>query len=214
MRGDFMNLTELSCKDFSFELSSKKPVPGGGGAAALAGSLGVALNMMVANFSKGKKKFIQYEKQHEDILKRGEKLRIDLLNLVEKDAEYFEPLSKAYSMPETTAEEKAKKENQMQKCLKDACRAPLETMESVYEGIKLHEEILDISSLTIISDIGVGVQMLKAALNSAYLSVLINLKYINDDQYVNNLKKRTEVLLTDGNKKADEIFEKVLITLR
>jgi formiminotetrahydrofolate cyclodeaminase len=40
------------------------------------------------------------------------------------------------------------------------------------------------------------------------------LKYINDDQYVNNLKKRTEVLLTDGNKKADEIFEKVLITLR
>jgi formiminotetrahydrofolate cyclodeaminase len=214
MRGDFMNLTELSCKDFSFELSSKKPVPGGGGAAALAGSLGVALNMMVANFSKGKKKFIQYEKQHEDILKRGEKLRIDLLNLVEKDAEYFEPLSKAYSMPATTAEEKAKKENQMQKCLKDACRAPLETMELVYEGIKLHEEILDISSLTIISDIGVGVQMLKAALNSAYLSVLINLKYINDDQYVNNLKKRTEVLLTDGNKKADEIFEKVLITLR
>jgi len=98
-----MNLTELSCKDFSFELSSKKPVPGGGGAAALAGSFGVALNMMVANFSKGKKKFIQYEKQHEDILKRGEKLRIDLLNLVEKDAEYFEPLSKAYSMPATTA---------------------------------------------------------------------------------------------------------------
>ena len=91
-------------------------------------------------------------------------------------------------MPATTAEEKLK-ENQMQKCLKDACRAPLETMELVYEGIKLHEES-DISSLTIISDIGVGVQMLKAALNSAYLSVLINLKYINDDQYVNNLKEQ------------------------
>jgi formiminotetrahydrofolate cyclodeaminase len=70
-----MTLTELSCKDFTFELSSKKPVPGGGGAAALAGSLGVALNMMVVNFSKGKKKFIQYEKQHEDILNKGEKLQ-------------------------------------------------------------------------------------------------------------------------------------------
>src|SRR5690554_1512933 len=124
MRGDFMNLTELSCKDFSYELSSKKPVPGGGGTAALAGSLGLALNMMVANFTKGKKKFIQYEKQHEEILKRGEELRVELLNLVEKDAINFEPLSKAYSMPSTTDEEKKLKENEMQKCLKIACRAP------------------------------------------------------------------------------------------
>ena len=205
-----MTLTELSCKDFTFELSSKKPVPGGGGAAALAGSLGVALNMMVANFSKGKKKFIQYEKQHEDILNKGEKLRVELLNLVEKDAVYFEPLSKAYSMPATTAEEKVKKENRMQKCLKDACSAPVKTMELVYEGIKLHEEITDISSVTIISDIGVGVQLLKAALNSAYLSVLINVNSINDDEYVYNIKKRTDAILLDGNKKADEIYSKVL----
>lgn len=205
-----MTLTELSCKDFTFELSSKKPVPGGGGAAALAGSLGVALNMMVVNFSKGKKKFIQYEKQHEDILNKGEKLRVELLNLVEKDAVYFEPLSKAYSMPATTAEEKVKKENQMQKCLKDACSAPVETMELVYEGIKLHEEITDISSVTIISDIGVGVQLLKAALNSAYLSVLINANSINDDEYVYNIKKRTDAILLDGNKKADEIYSKVI----
>ena len=205
-----MTLTELSCKDFIFELSSKKPVPGGGGAAALAGSLGVALNMMVVNFSKGKKKFIQYEKQHEDTLNKGEKLRLELLNLVEKDAVYFEPLSKAYSMPATTAEEKAKKENRMQKCLKDACSAPVETMELVYEGIKLHEEITDISSVTIISDIGVGVQLLKAALNSAYLNVLINVNSINDDEYVYNIKKRTDAILLDGNKKADEIYSKVL----
>lgn len=205
-----MTLTELSCKDFIFELSSKKPVPGGGGAAALAGSLGVALNMMVVNFSKGKKKFIQYEKQHEDTLNKGEKLRLELLNLVEKDAVYFEPLSMAYSMPATTAEEKAKKENRMQKCLKDACSAPVETMELVYEGIKLHEEITDISSVTIISDIGVGVQLLKAALNSAYLSVLINANSINDDEYVYNIKKRTDAILLDGNKKADEIYSKVI----
>jgi formiminotetrahydrofolate cyclodeaminase len=205
-----MTLTELSCKDFIFELSSKKPVPGGGGAAALAGSLGVALNMMVVNFSKGKKKFIQYEKQHEDTLNKGEKLRLELLNLVEKDAVYFEPLSMAYSMPATTAEEKAKKENRMQKCLKDACSAPVETMELVYEGIKLHEEITDISSVTIISDIGVGVQLLKAALNSAYLNVLINVNSINDDEYVYNIKKRTDAILLDGNKKADEIYSKVL----
>jgi formiminotetrahydrofolate cyclodeaminase len=205
-----MSLTELSCKDFTIELSSKKPVPGGGGAAALAGTLGVALNMMVANFSKGKKKYIQFEKQHEDILDKGEKLRMELLNLVEKDAIVFEPLSKAYTMPSTTEEEKVIKEKEMQKCLIDACSAPIEMMEKIFEAINLHEELVDIASVNIISDIGVGVQLLKAALNSAYLNVLINTNLINDDEYVHDIKTKCRSLLIIGNEKADKTYNKVL----
>lgn len=205
-----MALTELSCKDFTIELSSKKPVPGGGGAAALTGSLGVALNMMVANFSKGKKKFIQYEKQHEEILNKGEKLRVELLNLVEKDAINFEPLSKAYTMPSATEEEKIIKDKEMQRCLKDACGAPIEMMEKIFEGINLHQELADIASINIISDIGVGVQLLKAAINSAYLNVLINANLITDDEYVHKIKLKSRSLLVIGNEKADIIYDKVL----
>lgn len=205
-----MSLTELSCNDFTVELSSKKPVPGGGGAAAFTGSLGVALNMMVANFSKGKKKFIQFEKQHEEILDKGEKLRIELLNLVEKDAINFEPLSKAYTMPSATEEEKAAKEKEMQKCLKTACSAPIEMMERIFEAINLHEELADIASANIISDIGVGVSLLKAALNSAYVNVLINANLIHDDEYVHDIKNGCRSLLIIGNEKADKIYDKVL----
>ncbi|NLJ57969.1 MAG: cyclodeaminase/cyclohydrolase family protein [Tissierellia bacterium] len=205
-----MELTELSCKDFTKELAAKKPIPGGGGAAALGGSLGVALNMMVVNFSKGKKNLIQFEKEHEDILDRGEKLRLKLLNLVEEDAKNFEPLSKAYSMPSSSEEERKLKEKAMEKYLKVACNAPLETMELVYEGILLHEELLDMAAKIIISDIGVGVQFLKAALNSAYLNVLINVNSIKDRTYVESVRERTEEILDRGNKKADEIYSKVL----
>lgn len=205
-----MNLTKLSCEEFTSELASKKPVPGGGGAAALAGALGVALNSMVANFSKGKKKFIGFEKQHEEILEKGEKLAQKLLTAIEKDAENFEPLSKAYVMPSGTEEEKRIKNEVMQNCLKAANEAPLETLRLVYEGILLHEELIDISSKTIISDIGVGVQLLKAALNSAYLNVLININSISDQEYVNKNKEMVEELLKDGNVKADKIYEKVL----
>jgi len=209
-----MTLTILSCNDFAMELASKKPVPGGGGAAALTGALGVALNTMVANYSIGKKKLMQYEIQHYDIIKKGENLRIELLNLIEKDAESFEPLSKAYIMPSITDEEKKEKEECMQKCLKIACSAPMETMNLVYEGILLHEELVDISSKTIISDVGVGIQCLKAALNSAYLNVLININSITDEEYVAMYKEKSEKLLEDGIKKADEIYEKVLKILR
>ena len=55
-----MKLTERSCSEFVELLASKQAVPGGGGAAALTGALGIALNSMVVNFSIGKKKFIDY----------------------------------------------------------------------------------------------------------------------------------------------------------
>ena len=209
-----MNLSQLSCENFAEELASKKSVPGGGGAAALAGALGVALNSMVANFSKGKKKFIGFETQHEEILKEGERLRVELLSAIQKDADNFEPLSRAYVLPSATEEEKANKEKVMQRCLKVANSAPMETLNLAYEGILLHEKLADISSKNIISDIGVGVQLLKAALNSAYLNVLININSISDEDYVDKNKKEAEKLLKDGNQKADEIYEKVLKILR
>ena len=206
-------LTQLSCRDFAAILAAKKSVPGGGGAAALVSALGTALNTMVANFSIGKKKFINNKEQHEDLIKRGTELREKLVNLVDKDAECFEPLSKAYAMPSSTQEEKNKKEEVMQKCLKNACSAPMKTLFNTYDAIMLHKEIQDISSKNIISDVGVGVQFLKAGLNSAYLNVLINLNSITDEKYVLEQKQKAEKLLSEGIKTADEIYDKVVKVL-
>lgn len=205
-----MKLTQLSSKEFAFELASKKPVPGGGGAAALVGALGAALNTMVANFSVGKKKFVDYKEKHEDIIRRGEVLRNKLIDLIDKDAENFEPLSKAYSMPSSTEEERVKKEDTLQKCLKVACSAPLEILQYTYEAILLHNEIVDISSKTIISDVGVGVQCLKASLYSAYLNIEINIKSMNDKVYVLKVRENSKKMVEEGSKIADEVFEKVV----
>ncbi|MCL1888004.1 MAG: cyclodeaminase/cyclohydrolase family protein, partial [Kiritimatiellaeota bacterium] len=48
--------TEHSCRDFITALASKEPVPGGGGACALVGALGMALGNMVGSLTLGKKK--------------------------------------------------------------------------------------------------------------------------------------------------------------
>ena len=165
---------------------------------------------MVVNFSMGKKKFIDVKEKHEDLLKRGDVFREKFIDLIDKDAEYFEPLSKAYVMSSNTEEEKKQKEEKLQKCLKDACSAPMETLKYTYTAIKMHKEIVDISSKNIISDVGVGVQCLKAALNSAYLNVLINLNSITDIDYVAENKHKAEKLLVEGNSIADEVYTKVI----
>ncbi|MGB3367078.1 MAG: cyclodeaminase/cyclohydrolase family protein [Acidaminobacteraceae bacterium] len=205
-----MKLCETSCNEFVDLLASKKSVPGGGGAAALTGALGIALNSMVVNFSIGKKKFIDVKDKHEEILAKADKLQKRLMELIDEDAENFYPLSQAYGLPSTTDEEKAYKEEVLQSALKVACSGPVEMIECIYESILLHEELVDISSKIIISDVGVGVQCLRAALHSALLNVIINVNSIKDEEYTRKINKETSEMVEKGSKIADEVYAKVL----
>lgn len=101
--------TDYSCKDFITVLSGKAPVPGGGGASALAGAIGIALGNMVGSLTVGKKTYAAVEEDIIQCKKKADDITARLLDLVEKDAEAFEPLSAAYGMPKSTPEEIAKK---------------------------------------------------------------------------------------------------------
>ena len=114
-------IAEKSCIGFVDVLASKAPVPGGGGAAALVGAIGMALGSMVCNLTTGKKKYAQYEEAIQEILVKAGKLQEELLSMIDKDAEGFYPLSKAYGLPTSTEEEKQYKAETMEKCLKVAC---------------------------------------------------------------------------------------------
>ena len=52
-----MKISEKTCVEFVNLLASKSAVPGGGGAAALVGAIGMALGSMVCNLTIGKKKY-------------------------------------------------------------------------------------------------------------------------------------------------------------
>ena len=62
-----MNFTDMSCKEFTEVLASKAPVPGGGGASALAGALGTALGSMVGQLTLGKKKVCRGRVGHQSL---------------------------------------------------------------------------------------------------------------------------------------------------
>ncbi|MBE6081653.1 MULTISPECIES: cyclodeaminase/cyclohydrolase family protein [Tissierellales] len=205
-----MNLTDKSCVEFTEILASKSPVPGGGAASALVGAVGTALGSMVCNLTIGKKKYAEFEGKLNDILSRAEKLQEDLMKMVNEDAKYFLPLSKAYSMPKDTEEQIISKEQALQRGLKDACKIPVSIIELSYESIKIHEDLVDNCSKLAISDVGVGVQCLKAAIIGAELNVMINIKLIKDEDYINKIKDKIEPLVKDGIKICDDVYNKVL----
>lgn len=208
-----MSMLDKSCTDFVAVLASKAPVPGGGGAAALGGAIGMALSNMVGNLTVGKKKYADVEGEVKDLLERGSKIIAELETLVDKDAEVFEPLSKAYGLPKKTPEEAKHKEETMEQCCKTACSVPMEIMRKAYEGIRVHERMGQIGTMIAISDVGCGVVFLKSALIAGSLNVIINLNAIKDQAFIAAAREEMDRLLTDGSKIADETLGLVISKL-
>ncbi len=209
-----MGFTQNTCEEFVEVLASKAPVPGGGGASALVGAIGMALGNMVGSLTVGKKKYADVEADIIALKEKATALQADFLKLVDRDAEVFEPLSKAYGMPKETEEEKAEKARVMAIVLKDACSVPMEIMEKCCEAIDVIEEFAAKGSALAISDAGVGVAFCKSALLGASLNVFINTKSMADKEYAAMLNEKADKMIEEYGKKADEIFEKVNARLR
>lgn len=202
-------LIDKSCKEFVKVLASNEPVPGGGGAAALVGSIGMALGNMVGNLTVGKKKYKDVEQEVKEIMEKAYELQEDLLDMVDGDAEVFKGVSKVYKMPKNTPEEKEKRAEAMEAALKEACSVPLKIMKASRDAIKLQARLSEIGSAVAISDVGVGVLCLKAALLSGKLNVIINLNGIKDKDFVDKVSKEMNEILDEGIKLADKTYEKV-----
>ena len=200
--------------EFIKVLSSAEPVPGGGGASGYAAAIGMALGSMVANLTTGKKKYAQYQEEIEQILVDADKITAELMEFMDKDAEAFEPLSKAYGLPKNTEEEIAERTRIMEQALKAASEAPLALMEKIMEALELILRLSEIGSRIAISDAGVGAQMCKAALNGASLNVFINTKLMKDRAVAQEMNQRADELLAKGNQMADEAYDKVVKAIR
>ena len=204
-----MELIEQSCTCVVEALASKAPVPGGGGASALVGALGMALGNMVGSLTVGKKKYAAVEDRILELQGQATRLQQELLELVAADAKAFEPLSKAYGMPKETPEQQAEKARVMEQALKDACAVPYRIMEVCGEAIRLHREFAEKGSAIAISDVGVGVACCKAALLGASLNVFINTKAMADRACAEDYNWRAEALLAEYTALADEIYASV-----
>lgn len=205
---------DMSMTEFAEELASKKSMPGGGSVAAYALTLSNSLASMVANFTTGKKKYAKFEDDIQNILKKIEVISQRAIAMVDEDAEAFLPLAAVYKMPAESEDEKRSKNIKMQKCLKNAAIVPMNLLRLSLEVLDLHEELLIKGSKMLISDVGVGVQMLRASALSAKLNVLINIKDIKDCEFVEKMSSEMDKLVKEITEKCDKIYGGVLEDVR
>lgn len=201
-----MRFEDKKINEFTEVLASKEAVPGGGGASALVGSIGIALGNMVGSLTTGKKKYADVEEDIQKLMAEGEKLRVELLSMMDKDAEAFAPLAKSYGIPK----DDPSRDEVMEKALDVACQAPMDIMRAVCKALDVIKEFAAKGSALAISDAGVGAVCCKAALQGASLNVFINTKSMKDRAKAEALEAEANEMLDKYCRLADEIYAVVV----
>lgn len=208
-----MAFRDQTIEAFIQELSSKAPIPGGGGASALVGALSASLTHMVGALTVGKPKYAAVEAEMQELLNDTEALANRFLALMDKDAEAFEPLAQAYRLPKETDEEKANKAVLMEAALKSAVQPPLEIMETCAKSLPMIALCAEKGSVVAVSDAGVAASLCRAALEGASLNVFINTQGMQDKTYAESLNTRAKELLIKAGAEAEALFRSVYAKL-
>lgn len=196
---------EKNIDKFLAELASSAPTPGGGGAAALCGALGIALGNMVGNLTLGKKKYADVQEDIAALNQRAEAIRADFVALIDADAEAFAPLSRAYSIPR----DDPARDEIMEPALLKAAEAPLEIMRKCAEALELISGYAAKGSALAISDAGCAAALCGAAMESAALNVKINTKSMKNRAVADNINAEMNELLQKYFALSQEIYNDV-----
>ena len=160
------------CSEFTEKLASADPVPGGGGAAAMGGALAASLCSMAAVLSVEKKSCAANKDEIQKILDEVTGLRLELLSLIDADAEGFEPLARAYSMPKDAPG----RDETLYVASLVACQAPLGIMKACARIIELLEQLRPICSKLLLSDVGCAAGIAGSGMKAAAINIYVNTK--------------------------------------
>jgi glutamate formiminotransferase len=171
---------------FVEQLAAPTATPGGGSAAAASGAMAAGLATMVASMSRGKKAYLQYERELSEAIARLAPLREELKAAIDADAESFNVVMKAYKQ----AKESTDGDKGIEAALKQATSVPLGVAEKAREVAAIAEKLGAISNPNMKSDLTTAKALAQAAITGALANVEINLESIKDAGFVAEVRKR------------------------
>jgi len=186
-------LVSMSLAAFSSEVASEKPVPGGGSASAYSVALAASLVSMVSKLTLKKTDYEKYWPAVKGILADSEILRVESLTFVDRDAQSFAALMKAYRLPKETDSERRARSEEIQMRLKDAAQVPFETAELAARTVTAARKLAEYANVNALSDLRTSIFLAQAGFQGASANVATNLTGIKETEY----RKQTEQKLNE-----------------
>lgn len=183
-------LMDMTCAAFANETASESPAPGGGSISAYMGALGAALGTMVANLSSHKPGWDDRWEEFSKYAVVGQKIKDELLWLVDEDTQSFNKIMNAFGLPKGTDEEKAIRRQAIEEATKYATEIPFKTVQRSFDVFALCEAMVETGNPNSVTDAGVGALCAKAAVTGAYFNVRINAATLQDKEFAADIVKK------------------------
>ena len=198
---------DLTVAAFVDRLASAEPVPGGGSAAAIAGSLAAALVAMVASLSQDRPKYAQHAALHEEAVTAARALANRFLVLADEDAAMYGAYVAATRLPRETDHERQNRDAAISQAARGASDAPYRTVQACADVVGYAEALAGRSNRNASSDLEVAALLSVAASRAAAANVYVNLPAIGDDGTSRELLVATERLADEIERQADALKE-------
>lgn len=202
-------LLNMDLRAFANETASESPAPGGGSISAYVGALGISLATMVANLSSHRRVWDARWEEFGDWAEKGQKLKDDLLALVDEDTNSFNEIINAIRLPKGTDAEKATRKEAIQSATKYAIEVPFKVMQVSLESFDTIKAMAEIGNPNSITDAGVGALCARAAVHGAYMNVKINAGDLEDKKFVAQVLKDGEKMIKAADK-AEKVITKLV----
>jgi glutamate formiminotransferase/formiminotetrahydrofolate cyclodeaminase len=207
LRDELSNkLINKTLLDFADETASESPAPGGGSISAYVGALGISLAAMVANLSSHKKGWDDRWKEFGDQAAKAQKIKDELLQLVDADTSAFNGIMEAMSLPKSSPEEQASRKKAIQEATRTAIEIPYRVMELSYQSMDIIEQMAKEGNPNSVSDAGVGALCARSAVMGAFLNVCINAGGYEDKAFVGQLLAKGSEMESKAQEKEKEIL--------
>ena len=187
----------LTVAEFVQRLASSEPVPGGGSASAVAGSLAAALIVMVASLSQDRPAYAAHERLHQQAIDVGSRLAGRLIELADEDATAYAGYAAALKLPRNTDAERDARRQAMSAAARDSSIAPLRCVEACAEVVSFAEALAGRSNRNASSDLEVAATLGEAAARGAAANVIVNLPSVGDESWEGEQLARVQGLLED-----------------
>ncbi|WP_419726482.1 cyclodeaminase/cyclohydrolase family protein [Terrisporobacter petrolearius] len=208
-----MKLIDMTVTNFTNEVDSNSPAPGGGSVAALASDIGIGLSRMMAHLSFGKKKYEALDQavkeEFEVKFNKLGKIREEMSKLIDEDTQSFNEFMKALKMPKDTFKQITERQQAMGDATLYSIKVPYKTASLSLDAMKELEFLVDNGNQNAITDIGVGTLMLCTGLEGAILNVKVNLMGLENKELAQKYADSCAEMLKQGKEIRDKILDKV-----
>ena len=164
---------------------------------------------MVANLSSHKAGWDDRWEYFSNIADKGHKLADELLALVDEDTDAFNKIMDVFAMPKDTEQEKQARRQALESATLHATHVRYRTMSKAAECFDVLEAMIDNGNPNSISDAGVGVLAVGAAIQGALLNVRINAAGLKDRECASKLVGEAVLLGLESEKRKEALLAKI-----